>query len=69
VSFKKSLATSIPTSTNAKAPADISAFLPETARSGVTSSKRGVGGGVSVITNPRLPRLALLFRFQPIKSD
>ena len=43
--------------------ADTSPFLPKSACSGSVAANCGLGGTVSVITNPRLLRLALLFRF------
>lgn len=43
--------------------ADAAPLLPKSACSGVTSPNCGLGGNVTTLTNPRLLRLALLFRF------
>jgi hypothetical protein len=42
---------------------DTSPFLPKSACTGSSSANCGLGGPVTVITNPRLLRLALLVRF------
>jgi hypothetical protein len=43
--------------------ADASPFLPKSACTGSSPANCGLGGTVTVITNPRLLRLAVLFRF------
>ncbi|HEX6893630.1 MAG TPA: carboxypeptidase regulatory-like domain-containing protein [Bryobacteraceae bacterium] len=42
---------------------DAAPLLPKSACSGVTSPNCGLGGSITTITNPRLLRIALLFRF------
>jgi hypothetical protein len=43
--------------------ADAAPFLSKSACSGVTSANCGLGGSILTLTNPRLLRVALLFRF------
>jgi hypothetical protein len=42
---------------------DASPFLPKSACGGSSAANCGLGGTVTTITNPRLLRVALLFRF------
>lgn len=56
-------AVSAPSSTNPQLPGDIAPLLPKSACSGAAGPKCGLGGPVITITNPRLLRVALLFRF------
>ncbi|PWU03314.1 MAG: hypothetical protein C5B51_19215 [Terriglobia bacterium] len=42
---------------------DTSPFLPKSACNGSSAANCGLGGAVTMITNPRLLRLAVLFRF------
>jgi len=53
----------IPSATSLTASNDVSAFLPKSACTGSSLPNCGLGGNVNTITNPRLLRLALLFRF------
>jgi hypothetical protein len=56
-------AVSAPSSPNPLLPGDIAPLLPKSACTSAAGPKCGLGGPVTVITNPRLLRVALLFRF------
>jgi hypothetical protein len=55
--------TSLPSSSSASSPGDLAPFLPKSACGSGSAANCGIGGAVTTITNPRLLRLALLFRF------
>ncbi len=56
-------ATAIPSSTSAAAPGDLSPYLSKSACGSSTNPACGFGGTVTTVYNPRLLRVALLFRF------